>query len=46
MDLKRVADEAKNGVAETYYENGQIASRANCNDDKLDGLREMWYENG
>ena len=46
MDLKRVADEAKNGVVETYHENGQIALRANYKNDKLDGLREMWYENG
>ena len=23
MDLKRIADEAKNGVVETFYDNGQ-----------------------
>lgn len=28
MDLKRIADEAKNGVVETHYGNGQLWSRA------------------
>ena len=27
MDLKRTSDEAKNGVVETYYGNGQLESR-------------------
>ena len=44
MGLKRVADEAKNGVVETYYDNGQLMSRANYEDDKLNGLYESWYE--
>jgi antitoxin component YwqK of YwqJK toxin-antitoxin module len=46
MGLKRVADEAKNGVVETYYDNGQQWSRTNYKNDKLNGLRETWYENG
>ena len=29
MDLKRTADEAKNGVVDTYYDNGQLESREN-----------------
>ena len=46
MDLKRIADEAKNDVVETYYGNGQLWSRATYKDGKLDGLRETWYDNG
>ena len=42
----READEAKNGVVETYYDNGQLMERANYKDDKLNGLREEWYVNG
>ena len=38
--------ETKNGVVETYYENGQIASRANYKNGKLNGLYETWYDNG
>ena len=36
----------KNGVIETYYDNGQLKSRENYKDGKLDGLREAWYSNG
>ena len=46
MDLKRIAVEAKNGVVETYYDNGQIRTRVTYKDDKLDGLCESWYSNG
>ena len=46
MDLKRVADEAKNGVVETYYDNGQQLSRANYKNGKLDGLYESWNKDG
>ena len=46
MDLKRIADEAKNGVVETHYGNGQLIESATYKDGKLEGLRENWYENG
>ena len=46
MDLKRIVDEAKNGVVETYYDNGQLLTRANYKDDKYEGSYESWYENG
>ena len=46
MDLKRIADESKNGIVETYYENGQLMSKANYEDGKLNGLCETWHENG
>ena len=46
MDLKRIADEARNGVVETHYDNGKLESRANYKNGKLDGLREVWHENG
>ena len=42
----READEAKNGVVETYYDNGQLMERATYKDDELEGLYEVWYENG
>ena len=32
--------EKLNGVVETYYDNGQLQSRANYKGGKLDGLRE------
>ena len=38
--------EKKNGVVETHYSNGQLKSRANYKDGKLDGLRETWHDNG
>ena len=40
MDLKRIVDETKNSVVETYYESGQVESRTNYKADKLDGLNE------
>ena len=46
MDLKRITDEAKNGVVETYYENGKLASRLNFKGGKYNGLIEGWCENG
>ena len=46
MNLKRVADEAKNGVVEKYFDNGQLKLRANYKDGKLNGLVETWYSNG
>ena len=46
MDLKRIADEAKNGVVETHYDNGQLKSRKNYKNDKLEGLYEVWYPTG
>ena len=46
MDLKRIADEVKNGVVETHYGNGQLWTRANYKDDKLNGLIEVWYTDG
>ena len=33
-------------VIETYYDNGQLKSRKNFKNDKLNGLSETWYENG
>ena len=38
--------DTKNGVVETHYGNGQLESRANYKDGKLNGLREEWYDNG
>jgi antitoxin component YwqK of YwqJK toxin-antitoxin module len=38
--------EKKNGVVETYYDNGQPELRANYEDGKLNGLCETWDENG
>ena len=38
--------EKKNGVVETYYDNGQLKSRATYKDGKLDGLFEDWYSDG
>ena len=35
MDLKRIADEAKNGAVETHYDNGQLESRVNYKDGKV-----------
>ena len=35
MDLKRIADEAKNGVVETNYGNGKLKSRETCKDVNL-----------
>ena len=29
MDLKRIEDEVKNDVVETYYDNGKLESRTN-----------------
>ena len=46
MEAKRIADEAKNGVVETYYDNGQLEARANYKDGERNGLRETWDENG
>ena len=36
----------QNDVVETYYENGQLRSRANYKSGNLDGLWEEWYSNG
>ena len=36
----------KNGVVETYYDNGQLWARATYKNDKLDGVIESWYSNG
>ena len=38
--------EKKNGVVETYYDNGQLASKTNYKNGERNGLRETWYENG
>ena len=46
MDLKRIVDESRNGVVETYYDNGQLKTRANYKNDELNGLYEIWNENG
>ena len=37
MDLKRIVDEAKNGVVETRYDNGELKSRANYKEGTLIG---------
>ena len=37
---------AKNGVVETHYKNGQLKTRSNYENDKLNGLRETWYPTG
>ena len=36
--------EKLNGVVETHYGNGQLRSRANYKDGKLNGLFEDWYD--
>ena len=46
MDLKRIADEAKNGVVETHYGNGQLKSRETYKNDIPDGLFERWNKDG
>ena len=33
MDLKRIEDEVKNDVVETYYDNGKLESRTNYKND-------------
>ena len=38
--------ETKNGVVETYHDNGKLKSRTNYKDGKVEGLRETWNENG
>ena len=38
--------EKKNGVVETYYDNGQLKSRANYKGGKRDGLCETWHSDG
>ena len=38
--------DSKNGVVETYYDNGQLESRVPSKDGKYNGLWENWYENG
>ena len=38
--------EKKNGVVETYYDNGQLESRTNYKNNELDGLHETWSKNG
>ena len=35
--------EKKNGVVETHYGNGQLESRANYKDGKLDGFIDWWH---
>ena len=46
MEIKRIDNEVKNGVVETWYFNGQLKSRANYKNGKLDGLREFWDMEG
>ena len=36
----------KNGVVETHYDNGQLKSRTNYKNGKLEGVWEDWYKNG
>ena len=38
--------DSKNGVVETYHDNGKLKSRANYKNGKLNGLYESWYDNG
>ena len=38
MDSKRITDEAKNGVVETYYNNGKPEERLAYKDGKPEGL--------
>ena len=38
--------DSKNGVVETRYDNGQLKTRENYKNGKLDGLSEAWLENG
>ena len=33
-------------VVKTYYDNGELKSRANYKNDERDGLYEIWYSNG
>ena len=37
MEAKRIDDEAKNGVLETRYDNGQQLSRVNYKNGRLNG---------
>ena len=36
----------RHGIQESYYENGQLDSKLNFKDGKIDGLGESYYENG
>jgi len=36
----------KNGIVETYYDNGQLQSRANYKNGKREGLGEIWSRDG
>ena len=38
--------DTKNGVVETYYDNGKLWFRENYKDGKLDGLCETWDRDG
>ena len=38
--------EKLNGVVETHYSNGQLWTRENYKNGKLNGLREIWDING
>ena len=46
LEKKETDSKAKNGAVETHYGNGQLESRANYKDGKLDGIQEFWNENG
>ena len=37
--------DSKNDVVETYYDNGELKSRANYKDGERNGLSESWYAN-
>ena len=39
-------DGKRDGLFETYHENGQLQAKGNLKDDKRDGLSEEYYENG
>jgi len=45
-DEDKQTEEIKNGIFETFHENGQLASRENYKDGELDGPWEWFYENG
>ena len=46
MEAKRIDDEVKNDVVKTYYDNGELKSRANYKNGERDGQYEIWYSNG
>jgi antitoxin component YwqK of YwqJK toxin-antitoxin module len=36
----------RNGLYESWYDNGKLEEKVNYKNDKMDGLYESWYDNG